>query len=163
MLGFVPMSFLTNETNITLDMIRQMIVVSEECQLLSFTNPQNNVSTTLYRPFDNFTSFNIVSYPPNWNLQGYSIDITLFVSSNNLYRYNSTNGGIQVIFTFPNPYERYQINHYQNRIAVAASNTTVVNSTASPPINRSNYNFFILNASPEKTVLIHRFEALGVL
>lgn len=31
MLGQIPMSVMTNETNLTLPMIRDMIVVSEDC------------------------------------------------------------------------------------------------------------------------------------
>lgn len=146
----------------TLDYVRQAIMVGEGCQVVSYTNLYTN-QTTLYRASADWATIHTVSYPSGWNMQAYSSDILLAVSNDKLYRYDSATYEITPLFTFPKSYSRYAIKNTYNRVVVSAAQTVVSNSQTTPPTNTTNYTVFVFSLAQGQAKLVHQFDVNGVL
>jgi hypothetical protein len=85
-LSAIPLQNLTQD-NVTLDHIRQAIIVGEDCKVLSFTNLGIN-QTLIYRASVDYTSISVVLTPSNWNIAAATLDLMYGISNNKLYSYN---------------------------------------------------------------------------
>lgn len=117
----------------------------------------------MYRAHPDWSTIYKVSYPTAWNPQNYSADILFTVSSNKLYRYNSTTYEIQQLFTFPQFYDRYIVKHNLNRIVVSAARTSIYINLTTPTTNITNYTVFVFNLIQGQIKVVYQFDVIGLI
>lgn len=161
LLAVIPLQNLTQD-NVTLDIIRQAIIVGEDCKVLSFTNLGIN-QTLIYRASADYTSINVVLTPSNWNIAAATLDLMYGISNNKLYSYNEDLGQYDELYTFA-PSQRYWMKNSKGRILIAAFNTSVINNTdPNHPLLSINTTVIVLNHKSSGIVKVGEFKIDGAV
>lgn len=110
---------------------------------MAFQNtPTSQIS--IYRASVDWTEINLVVVPSDWNVQAVTLDLMYGISNHKLYKYNKNLFQYDELYAF-NPSMIYWIKNSQGRILVTSKNSTVIDSTAIPPVLSSNMKIHVFN------------------
>ena len=140
LLGAVPLKSLSNDSNLTATDLRKMFHVGEECRTLKF---RIHNRTMFYRASADWSTLILVILPPGARLQANSRDLRYLVLDHKIYRYHQKDHLYKSIYSFYHKYHRYDLRNVGDRVIVSGALTKVMNTSASPTLNFTNYTFWI--------------------
>ena len=103
---------------------------------------------------NNWTNIDPITLPSGWDYQATSDGLIFMISTNKLYKFNSTTGSYDPMYNFSTN-TRYSVFSNLDRVVVTSSNSSVGSSSA-------DYAIHILHAKDSGAVLISTFSINGI-
>ena len=161
MMTYLPLTNLTNGTNLTVTEIRNLIHVGENCVLLSITSPP---FYSVYTEANNWTTYTMVTLPTQNSTTNPKLastnDLIFSIWNHTVYHYNASTRAYQSAFNFSQGFMSYQIHSYRNRVIVVGKVTVPIPNM--PTLQLSNYTFFAFNFRGQTLIPVGNYTAANV-